>query len=114
MRGIENIVAPLLRNDQALSRSASLAAARAARASATFLSNPSSSSLLDLGTGGGTNGLPPGDMSNESFLMVSTAQPAMLAKWAASQIMLPDFSCGFQLNFASGTRSKVLRVLAIS
>src|ERR1700720_3051636 len=104
MRGMENMVTPFLRNDQGLSSSTSLAPAKAARASETFLSNSSSNCLLDLGRGGGTKGLPPGDRSNESFLMVSTAHPGILARWPASQIMLPDFSCGFQVNLASGTR----------
>src|SRR5215831_17546224 len=111
--GMENRTAPLLRNDQVLPRSASLAVARAARAAATFLSKNASNSLRDLGSGGGVKGLPPGDMSKESCLRVSTAQPGMLARWLASQPMLPDFSCGFQENFSSGTRSSVLRVFAI-
>src|SRR5580704_2160509 len=114
MRGMEKTVAPLLRNDQVLARSASLASARAARAAATFLSNNSSNSLRDLGTGGGVNGLPPGDMSNESCFMVSTVHATRFAKCPANQPMLPDFSCGFQENLSSGTRSRVLRVLAIS
>src|SRR5208282_150499 len=111
---MEKMVAPLLRNDQFLAKSVSLAPASAARAATTFLSNNSNNSLRDLGTGGGVNGLPPGDMSKESCLMVSRVHPTRLARWPASQPMLPDFSCGFQENFSSGTRSRVLRVLAIS
>src|SRR5579872_2219284 len=110
IRGMENTVAPLLRNDQFLLSSASLAAARAWRAAATFLSNSSNNSFRDLGTGGGVKGLPPGDMSNESCLMVSVVHPIRFARWPASQPMLPDFSCGFHANFSSGTRSRVLRV----
>src|ERR1700722_5001934 len=85
-----------------------------ARAAATFLSNSSDNSARDRGTGGGVKGLPPGDISNESCSIVSTAHPTRLARCPASQPMLPDFSCGFHENFSSGTRSRVLRVLAIS
>src|SRR5208337_1686868 len=114
LRGIEKITVPLLRNDQGCCRSASLVEASAARASATFLSKACSNSWRFFGSGGGWNGLPSGHMSNESLLMVSTTHPGMFAKWPASQIMLPDFSWGFQESFSSGTRSRVLRVLAIS
>src|SRR5579864_2423913 len=46
--------------------------------------------------------------------MVITGQLGILATCPASQPIVPDFSWGFQPSFSSGTRSSVLRVLAIS
>src|SRR5579862_4190702 len=105
IRGIVINTAPLLSSDHGFCKSASLTPAIAFRDSATFLSKSSSSSLLDFGGGGGVIGLPPGARSSESVFTVVPAQPARLAKCPASQIIEPDLSCGFQSNFASGTRS---------
>src|SRR5947209_7463392 len=96
---------PLLSNDQFFMRCSSFAEATAARASLTSLSNPARSSLEVLGAGGMAICTPFGAMSSESSLMVMLAQDGMLARCPASHAMDPDFSCGFQENLASGTRS---------
>src|SRR6478735_12262948 len=112
--GMVNKTLPLSFKDHGLASSASETPAMAARASFTYLSKRSSISLVVLGGGGCSIFLPPGDISSSSCWMVMLAHDGMSARCDASQIMLPDLSCGFQENFASGTRSRVLRVLAIS
>src|SRR6202050_3710219 len=114
MRGMAMIVAPLLSNDQFLCSSASLAFVSNARAADTFLSNLASSSLVVLGGGGGVGATPLGAMSSDSCCSVYAAHSGTSARWFASQPIVPDLSCGFQENLAVGTRSSVLRVLAIS
>src|SRR5580692_4788972 len=113
-RGMLMIVAPLLSSDQFLCISASLAFVSNARAADTFLSNFASSSLVVLGGGGGVGATPLGAMSSDSCCSVYTAHSGTSARWFASQPIVPDLSCGFQENLAVGTRSSVLRVLAIS
>src|SRR5207302_4078878 len=114
MRGMLRMVLPLFNSDQNLKSCSSLAPAKAARPSTTNLSNDSSNSLVVAGIGGGSEGLPPGARSRESCLMVMVVQEGMLARCPANQPMVPDFSWGFHENLLSGTRSRVLRVLAIS
>src|ERR1700730_4391361 len=46
--------------------------------------------------------------------MVIVAHPGSVAMCPASHPTVPDFSCGFQFHFSSGTRSSVLRVFFIS
>src|SRR5712692_8955770 len=46
--------------------------------------------------------------------MVSTVQLGIWAMWVASHPSVPDFVCGFQPSFSSGTRSRLFRVLDIS
>src|SRR5437588_1278638 len=53
-------------------------------------------------------------MSNSSRSKVIAVQLGMLERCVASPPSVIDFSCGFQLNLSSGTRSNVLRVFAIS
>src|SRR5438874_13348226 len=53
-------------------------------------------------------------MSNSSRSKVIGVQLGMFDRCVASPPSVIDFSCGFQLNLSSGTRSRVLRVLAIS
>ena len=86
----------------------------AARASAAHLSNVATSSAVSAGVGGGSICLPPGAMSSSSWLMVIGAHEGRLARWPASQIMVPDLGCGRQSNLSAGTRSSVRRTPAIS
>src|SRR5437016_2058024 len=53
-------------------------------------------------------------MSNSARSKVIAVQLGMFEKCVASPPSVIDFSCGFQLNLSSGTRSSVFRVLAIS
>ena len=107
-------IVPSFSNDHGFSRSASLAPAIAARASAACRSKVATSSAVSAGVGGGAIGLPPGAMSSSSRLMVIGAQEGRFARWPASQIIVPDFGCGRQSNLSAGTRSSVLRAPAIS
>ena len=112
--GIVKSTLPLVSRDHGFSRSASLARAIAARASAAFLSSAVTSPAVSAGGGGGSIGLPPGAMSSSSLLTVSVPQVGRFARCDASQSIEPDFGCGFQSNLAAGTRSSVLRTPAIS
>ena len=113
--GNENSTVPLLNSVHGFISSASLAPAIAARASAHVLSNVATSSAVLAGVGGGSIGLPPGDMSaSSSCATVRVPHDGRLARWPASQIIEPDFGCGFQSNLSSGTRSSVLRTPAAS
>src|SRR5512146_3514107 len=73
----------------------SVAAAIAARPLATFCSNIARSSFVVLGGGGGCVF---GSRSRAACSIVNFGQLGMLATWPASQIMVPDFSCGFHPN----------------
>src|SRR5207249_3799715 len=107
-RGMVNNTFPLSRSDHGLLNSESLPPARPARPALTFLSKISSSSLVDVGAAGIGMDTPFGDISKESWVIVTAAHSGRCARCPASQIMVPDLSCGFQLNLSSGTRSRVL------
>src|SRR5574341_56864 len=101
-------------NAQGLPNSASGVARIVLLASAAFLSNNSSTALSvgsDSHLGGGAPG---GAMSSSSSFSAFTPQPGNSAHSVASRPNGMDFSCGFHENLASGTRSRVLRVAAIS
>src|SRR5260370_5297578 len=59
-------------------------------------------------------GAPGGAKSNSSCSKVFLVQLGMLAKCVARPPSEVDFTCGFHASLSSGTRSKVLRVFAIS
>src|SRR5438309_8709140 len=96
IRGMVKSGWPAFNNDQGFIYASSFACANAARALVTFLSNLSSSSFREVTGSSLYGGAPGGDMSNESLVMVSTAQPVMLAMCVASEPMGHDFGCGFQ------------------
>src|SRR5947209_3859245 len=84
------------------------------RAIGGVLVNASSRALRVVGGEAWGAGAPFGATSSESWLMVMTGQLGIFATCPASHPIVPDFSWGFQPSFSSGTRSSVLRVLAIS
>ena len=49
-----------------------------------------------------------------AVLIVIVAQPGNVDRCHAYHPTVPDFSCGFQFHFSSGTRSSTFRVLSIS
>ena len=112
--GNENSTVPLLSSVHGFISSASLAPARAARASADVLSNVATRSAVLAGGGVCSIGLPPGAVSSSSRSMVIVPQDGRLAICPANTLIDRDFGCGFQSNLSSGTRSSVLRTPAIS
>src|SRR5262244_2950887 len=105
---------PVISSDHLPCQFSSLAATNAARADATFLSKASSSSAVDFVSSRRYGGAPGGAISNSSRSNVWAVQLGMFARWVDRPPRLIDLSWGFQLNLSSGTRSRVLRVFAIS
>src|SRR3974377_1873770 len=101
MRGNVRIVFPPESRLQGFRSNSSLALAIAARASATLLLNFSSSSFRDLAGGGGVGEVPEGAISRESLSSVRAVQVGSVARWVASQPIVPDFWWGFQPGLSS-------------
>ena len=110
--GNENSTVPLRSSVHGFTRSASLAPARAARASADVLSNVATRSAVLAGGGACATCSPPGAVSRSSWRMISVPQDGRLARCPANTLIDKDFGCGFQSNLSSGTRSSVLRTPA--
>ena len=114
VRGSVKIVLPPISRDHPPCQFSSVAPSRAARAEATFLSNAVSRSAVDFASSKRYGGCPGGAISSSSASKVFLVQLGIFARCVARPPSDDDFSCGFHVNFASGTRSRVLRVLAIS
>src|ERR1700681_4072483 len=91
-------------------KTSSAALARAAWASATFLSNSSRTSSVVAGLGW-SNGTA---KSSPLVLRVTPVQVGRVARWVASLPMVKDLGCACQPNLSVGIRCSVRRVLAIS